>query len=81
MQKSQFTATITDYARLPSSRACNPRYLLTLDNGKTYKTAIDAGCGYSVTNFVERRAKPVRITLRRDGQIVNIVCAETGGSK
>jgi len=39
--------------RLPSSYNGNPRYLLEID-GVTFKTKVDSGYGYCVTNYRDK---------------------------
>lgn len=48
MKKQKLQAEVVKLERLHNSTNGNPKYAVTLENGKTYKTAADAGWVYGV---------------------------------
>lgn len=48
MKKQKLRAEVVKLERLQNSTNGNPKYAVTLENGKTYKTAADAGWVYGV---------------------------------
>jgi hypothetical protein len=71
--EQKITATIIDLHRTTNSGNGNPRYRVTLDNGRTYRTETDAAVNNMIDNS-EYRDVPVRLTLR-DARIIGVEVA------
>lgn len=49
-KNTTITARVAEIKRGRSSHFGNPRFTLTLDNGATLRTAVDAGVAYGIEN-------------------------------
>lgn len=62
------TGKIVAAKRVSTSAYGNPAYMVTLDNGATYRTMDNAGVAYGITNPEYREVDHV-FTLTRAGRI------------
>lgn len=71
MENTQtFTGTVSGTQRLSNSPNGNPRYLVTVTGGNTYRTAPDSAVNYKITNE-EFRQSPAVFTLNSRGEITH----------
>jgi hypothetical protein len=70
-------ARIVDVQHVATSRAGNPTYRLTLDDGTSYLTETDGSVGYGARNFLPHHLNghapvPVLLTIGDRGRVVHI---------
>ena len=63
------TGRLSQIERLEASNAGNPRWQITIDGSKQYKTAVNASVNYAVDNH--RVGRPVPLTIDA-GQVIDM---------
>jgi hypothetical protein len=72
------SARITDVQHAATSRAGNPTYRITADDGTTYLTETDGSVGYGARNFLPRwrddyAPTPVVLWIGDRGRVTHII--------